>query len=422
MTKQPGWLQPLASAAALLIAAILIAAVVAVPLRFITAPQGYDQPTRIHWNTKNTTRFMGENRAALAAQVSQAVYPATQAENTPSVVLLYAPDDWQLALQAAALLRPLNAVLLPAETDVAEEIVRLSPRGSEQLDGARVVTLGQAQSPGGADLALDAAGMAGVRSRIGFPPRHAILVDPNDPDMALLAAPWSAYSGDQVVFDPADAPQGVPLYALGNVAAPQGTPRIVGPDPAATAVAFAKYEDPQNPLFGWGMDADTLTGYRAYTLALPEDPATAVLSANLVRRGKAGPLLWAGSAVLPIPTNDYLWSQRAGFWVTPSEGPFHHVYVLGGLNAITFPAQSQADYALEMGPYKGKGAGMSGVDMLAAVWVVFGMASAAWIFFHEHKFLPHQNWVLRLAWPLAAFILGPFAIGLYVLAYNQPLI
>jgi hypothetical protein len=67
-----------------------------------------------------------------------------------------------------------------------------------------------------------------------------------------------------------------------------------------------------------------------------------------------------------------------------------------------------------------KGVGMSGMDMLASVWIALGLASALWIALHETRFLPHQLWIMRLAWPLLALMIGPFGILLYVLAYRRP--
>ena len=120
--------------------------------------------------------------------------------------------------------------------------------------------------------------------------------------------------------------------------------------------------------------------------------------------------------------NNYLWTQRAAFWVTPSEGPFHHFWILGNTEQISFPAQGQADYAVEIGPYLGKGIGMSGIDFLAVAWVMLGLVSAVWIFVHQARFLPSPNWVMRLAWPLLAMMIGPFGIPFYYLAYNRPVI
>ena len=416
MQNHPTWLKPLAIVVAATIAAVLIGGVLMVPYRSLKAPEGYDQP-RAHWNTKNSTRFDGANLEEVASLVSRAVYPATQQENRPALVLLYPLDDWQSGLQAASLLRPLNAILLPATTVVGEEIARLGPTGSESLDGTEVLLLGGVEDPGGfASRPLEPADIAALA---GDNAQRAIVVDRDDPATALLAAPWAAYSGDLVVFDAADVPGGMPAYALGDVAA-EGLTRISAEDPSATAVRFASYSDPDNPSFGWAFNADTVPGYRAYTLARPDDPAMALLSANLARRGKPGPLLWVNERTLPQVVNNYLWSQRAAFWVTPSEGPFHHFWVLGDTNMVSFPTQGQADYAVEIGPYLGKGIGASGVDMLAAGWVMLGIASALWILFHQARFLPHQSWVMSLAWPLLALMLGPFGLLLYYLAYKWP--
>lgn len=45
--KQPGWLKPVGVLVTLVVAAILLAGIVAVPVTFASAPGGYDQP-RLH--------------------------------------------------------------------------------------------------------------------------------------------------------------------------------------------------------------------------------------------------------------------------------------------------------------------------------------------------------------------------------------
>lgn len=422
MSHTPSWLKPVAVVVAVTIVGILLAGIFTVPYRSLVAPSGYNQ-SRVHWNTKNTTRFDGADLAEVSVLVSRAVYPAIDPATTPDVVILYDPEDWQGGLAAAPLLRPLNAILLPATPDAFDDIGRLAPVGSDALGGTQVLGINDADLPEGYNAR--AATPAEVFDLLGAAersPRHAILVPEDEPSVALLAAPWAAYTNDLVVFDAADVPEGIQVYALGDVEAEGEVTRITAPSAAQLAVKFATYEDPANPLFGWGFNADSLTGYRAYTLARPDDPAMALLSANLNVRGKPGPLMWSGEDRLPQPINNYFWTQRAAFWVTPSEGPFHHFFVLGDTNTITFPAQGQADYAVEIGPYLGKGAGLSGIGMVAAVWVALGIASAGWILFHEAKFLPMQNWVMRLAWPLFALMVGPFGIPIYRLAYSRPVI
>lgn len=414
MPSIPNWLRPVSTITTILLAAVLIAGVLAIPYHATRSPEGYDQP-RLHLNTKNSTRFAGPDLAGVAAAVSQAVYPSVDADSRPRAVMVYSPDDWRSGLLATSLLRPLKAVLLPDSPDVAQEIQRLG--------AGRVILLnGAGQENGVVGESLNAEQLLQLRRSTGEPPRHAILVDPDDPGTALLAAPWAAFSGDLVLFDPGAAPQDLPLYALGDAHEVKNAKRISASDPAHTAVKFASFDDPENPLFGWGFNADSLTGYRAYILAPQADPALALLSANLAVRGKPGPLLWAGERALPGAVNNYLWTQRAAFWITPAEGPFHHFFILGAENKISFPAQGQADYAVEIGPYLGKGVGMSGIDLLAAAWVMLGIASAGWITFHQAKYLPIQNWVMSLAWPLLALLCGPFGILFYFLAYNRSIL
>lgn len=421
MTNIPGWLKPVAVTVAALTVGILLAGMVGAPYRFVQPPHGYDQP-RVHFNTKNSTRFYSANTSETAVLVGRAVYPATLPANTPDVIILYQEGDWQGGLAAAALLRPLNALLLP-DSVPANALTAFNPAGRADLGGAQLLLVNDAAAPDNAlaAQAISSADVLDLLVAVGAPPRHVIIADAGDPAMALLAAPWVAYSGDLVVFAPTDAPAELPHYALGDVAT-EGAKRIGNDSINATAVAFATYDDPDVPLFGWGMNADSLTGYRAYTIAPAGEFDTALLSANLARRGKPGPLFWSEDHTLPQAVNNYFFSQRAAFWVTPSEGPFHHFYILGDTGAISFPAQSQADYAVEIGPYFMKGFAMGPYDMLAVTWLVLGLASALWIAFHEIKFLPRQNWVMRLVWPLLAFMIGPFGIPLYVLAYKRPVV
>jgi len=416
----PNWFKITAVTLAVLIAGILLGGILAVPYRFVKSPHGYEM-SRLHYNTKNSTRFLGDNLEEVSARVSRATYPATSDENAPAVVFLYAYQEWQTGLAVASFLRPLNAILLPATSGVAEEVNRLRPAGSPELNGARVILLNGVQVDGVSGQEMSVEDLATLGGELGAGPRHAILVDVNDPGTALLAAPWAAYSGDRIVFDAGDIPDGIPTYTLGNVQL-EGAKAITGNSPAEVAVAFAAFDDADNPFFGWGMNANSPTGYRAYTLARIEDPAMALLSANLSTHGKPGPLLWTNQKDLPQVVNNYIWSQRAAFWVTPAEGPFHHFFVLGGIDTISFPAQGQADYAVEIGPYLGKGIGMSGIDLIAAAWVALGIVSAVWILFHERTFLPYQNWIMQMAWPLMAMMVGPFGIPLYYLAYSRPII
>lgn len=416
----PGWRRRLGVGVALALLALLLAGVVAVPLRSLTAPEeGTDG--RVHLNTKLSTRLAGGEAAAVGEAVARAVYPATSPETVPDLVIAYPTGDWRAGLAAASLVRPLNAVLLPAGADLSQAVARLRPRGASGLGGVQVLVMGGAEVPAGVSARqVDVDGVTGLRMSLDPAPRRAVVVDRDDPATAVLAAPWAGYSGDVVVFDPALVPDGLPSYGIGPVEGAGS--RIGGDDPARTAVAFAGFFD-RGTGFGWNINASTVeTGYRGFVLANADAPAVAVLAANLARRGRPGPLLWSGRETLPQPVNDFLWSQRPAFWTVPNEGPFDHVYVLGDTEAVSFAAQAQADYALEIGPYRMKGPGAAGMDMLAAGWLLIGFASALWIAAHQLRHLSGQHWVMRLAWPLWAVPGGPLGIVAYWLAYRRPVI
>ncbi|MDX1663700.1 MAG: DUF4396 domain-containing protein, partial [Candidatus Promineifilaceae bacterium] len=404
-------------------------------------PTGYDMP-RIHLNTKNTTRFMGNDLTETATLVARAVYPGTTEATTPDLIIFYDDANWRSGLAATSLLRPLNALLLPAsaaDSLPADFVIR----GSDSFGGAQALLIDGAtvEAERFTTRAIASADIPALLEESGAAPRHAILVDGDDPGTAVLAAPWATYSGDLIAFDDAvdlaDLSATYPTYVLGAAEADEEfiLARIGGTNPHATAVAFAAYENEARYedeieggsrtgelFFGWGFNADSLTGYRGFNIAPEGEPGMGLLSANLARRGKPGPLFWTPQEELPQGVYNYFFSQRAAFWVTPSEGPFHHFYLLGDTEAISFPAQGEADYAVEIGPYFQKGVGAGPLDMLAAAWVLIGVASALWIAVHESRFLPYQNWLMSLAWPLLALMIGPFGILFYRLAYSRPII
>jgi len=361
MTKVPPWFKILAVTFCGLMVAVLLGAALSVPYRWIRdeEPSGNDMP-RSHYNTKNSTRFTGGTVPETAVLVAQAIYPGTTNANSPDLLIFYDDADWRGGLAAAPLVRSLNALLLPASA-AASLPADFAVNGSERFGGVESLLVDGATIEDNrfSTEALSSNDVAAVLRENGTAPRHAILVNGDNPVTAVLAAPWAAYSGDLIVFDAGDVPADTPVYALGAVDAGEDeiAGRIGSGNAATTAVEFATFEDEANPLFGWGFNADSLTGYRGFIIAPEGEPGMGLLGANLARRGKPGPLFWSPQEALPQVVYNYFFSQRAAFWVTPSEGPFHHFYVLGDTNAISFPAQGEADYSVEIGPYFQKGVG-----------------------------------------------------------------
>ena len=74
MPGVPRWMAPAGTAVSVIVIALLLAGMLGVPYRATRPPEGYEQP-RAHYNTKNSTRFMGATAGEVAASVSRAVYP-----------------------------------------------------------------------------------------------------------------------------------------------------------------------------------------------------------------------------------------------------------------------------------------------------------------------------------------------------------
>lgn len=155
--------------------------------------------------------------------------------------------------------------------------------------------------------------------------------------------------------------------------------RIAASDGLAAAVALAEYHDePAN--VGWNLNGSRYLATHNFVLANASEPALAGLS--LARFGKFGPLLWVERDRIPSITQQYLWKMKPEFFNTPAEGPCNHLWVLGGLEQISFYTQAQADLSQEIGAYRFEEAGLSGMEVLGVVWIVAGLACGAWILLH----------------------------------------
>jgi hypothetical protein len=58
---------PIAVVIAVLVVGVLLAGIPGMPFRALIDLQGYDMGVRLHWNTKNTTRSIGDSLGEVAA-------------------------------------------------------------------------------------------------------------------------------------------------------------------------------------------------------------------------------------------------------------------------------------------------------------------------------------------------------------------
>jgi hypothetical protein len=361
--------------------------------------------------TKNTTRLGGANPVADAAAVALATYPGLTPATRPQAVVLVNDRDWTAALAAAALASaPLRAPILYSEGSSlpalsAQALAALRPTGAPQLDGAQAIEVGGAVAPAGyRTLALGGAGdftakeaggnrPAAVAAQVerlvatlhGGPPRRVLVVGADGPPaLAMPAAGLAAESGAPIL--PVDG-AGVPpatgralarlrrpvIYAVGPPTAVSHAalarlarfgvvrridprpgangatgPGTSGEDPAANAIAVARYAD--GP-FGWGVEQPGHGLVFAGASRPLDAPAAAPLSAS----GDYAPLLLLEAPnQVPGVLREYLGDIQPAYTDAPEYQPVHgaynHGWLIGDATAITPTVQAELDAMLEISP------------------------------------------------------------------------
>lgn len=112
----------------------------------------------------------------------------------------------------------------------------------------------------------------------------------------------------------------------------------------AESVAFARMWDPVG-MVGWNVNG---AGH-GFTLVNESDWQGAVGSAILSHLGFHAPLLLVNDPNrLPTPVSDYLNMVRPTFLVSPGDGPYNMVYVVGDYARISWPLQVGVNSSQEM--------------------------------------------------------------------------
>ncbi len=277
---------------------------------------------------------------------------------------------------------------------------------------------------------------------VSEPVRHVVVL-PSEGGSALAwslpGAYWAIYSGSPVVFagtDSLDAgalarirEYGAPAFvaapesllsdrALGQIRAVVQARRVAKGSLAAQAVHLAEFRDPDSG-FGWGRTHDSRNGYFEYVVTTPRESGYALAAFPLSKSNAAALLYASDDGSLPGVTDRYLWKQRADFYVTPAEGPFRHLWVVG--NRISYASQARMDHALEKGPYPSYGTTAFGpMEGLLVVFMAWGIASGIFVLVHSTRALPHVPLGMRIAWISTATLVPVLGILLYFAAYRRP--
>lgn len=380
--------------------------------------------------TKVTNRFPADDPVRLSALTAHAAQPPG-ADNESTAVVRVPTNDWRTALAATRLRSAMDAVLLFGNATLP---------GATNASNITNVTL---PNGGPAEAAAEIATMGDTADNIS--PNNVIIVSSENPQWALPAAAWSAYSGDPILYANSD---GVPqattaaiqelnashayVLAPGSLVSEEALSdlnvpwtRVAGQTPQQHAVEVAEYRD-ESREFGWGFTNRKQTnianpskyGFYNYMLVNPGQWEHGVASANL-QWGKAGPILLMNQdGSLPVVTENHIWRTKPDYFVTPAEGAYNHLFAMGTQDAVSWVAQGRTDYSSQISSYLMQGDGMSALEALVSVWAVFSLFGAAFVFAHSRHRLPEMGHWTRMVWPLFTLLLGPIGFALYWTAYR----
>jgi hypothetical protein len=137
-------------------------------------------------------------------------------------------------------------------------------------------------------------------------------------------------------------------------------------------------------------------------------------------KSNSAALLYAGdNGGLPAITDSYIWSQRSDWFVTPSEGPFRHFWVVS--NRLSYKGQSRLGFSVEKAPYPDMGAVALGpMEAIAIIFIALGIAGAIFALIHSSYTLPEVMVPIKIAWTLGAALVPILGVILYLNAYRRP--
>ena len=339
-----------------------------------------DPADQLEWG-EQTARIGGISAADVAAAATMAVYPPDGGDR-PSSWFLVRDDRWTDAVIAAQFAtKPIYSGLGVIKKDyvptpTVDLLRRLPVTGFPKGKGLETAVFGNA----GTDvfLALNERKLKATQLKARpavlaekVVPFHGggtrkyspsiVVASAEESSYALPAAAWSAYSGDTLVFAehntlPAATRRVVAqreklilerpaIYVIGpedvisesvvaELSAYGDVKRIAGDSAVETAVALARYRDPET-LFGWGLRNAPAN----FSLVNEQDWGDAVGAFTFAATGPQAPLLLTDSAEeLPEPVERYLEDVRGS---EPSHG-----FVFGDRESIGSAAFKEFDKAL----------------------------------------------------------------------------
>ncbi|WP_292727991.1 DUF4396 domain-containing protein [Methanoculleus sp.] len=394
----PDRLTPLRLAAwvaLVVVAGIILAATSYIWILSAAYGPGSDQESRVGWTLKNAQRIPGDTPEAVGASMAEILGGTT----------MPAPTD----PLAAAILAPVAAregrTLVYGGAAGPPDLDALSLEGLERLADSRDVVVVAREEPAYAMPAAYAA------AQFGAP----LVVLDNGGGVPGAVRDALAAGGERRFYVAAPS-RLVPDETLDDLRQYGTVERVAAENIYLHALTWARgrWDD-----FGWGMQEIVEDdGYYYYAMANPADPGFAAAGLPMAYLGNYGPLLYTPHDDLDPLTDQYLWRVSPDFFVSPADGPFMNVRVLGSPESVSYAAQARADLALETHEYWNQVTGASGLALLGWSWFVAGAIGAVWALLVMPARLPGTGFYPRLYWPLAILMLGPAGILAFFGVYS----
>ncbi|MDS1002735.1 DUF4396 domain-containing protein [Clostridium sporogenes] len=428
-------------------------------LKNIIFPNGISHKNnRTHLNTSNTIRVSGNSSKEVGMKVTEILFPALNTENRPNGLIIYKGDNWKDVLALMPLVKKYNSPIIPfnenEESSLLSYINKLKPKGISSLNNAQVLIYGNNINTLKDNLEKrnikvfninykdTSSILQEVYKNIFFDSNksYGFIVSDEDPLMTIPVATWMVQNGGVPLYLNNEKklytvsknilPNISKIYVIGkkdnannefiqSLKVP--VERIYGYNAENCAINFAKFYDKEEA-FGWHSNRSRNDNNHNFILCSKEEPLMALVGSQLALKGKMGPILWTDKNYLSSLTENYLWRMKPNYWVTPTEGPYNSLWIMGNENILPFSIQSRADYISEIQDYKTMGnQGVSGLDSISIIFSLISILGAIWVLLHLYFRMKNLSILTKLMWILTVLLLGPIGIWFYVISYiNSP--
>ncbi|WP_409069700.1 DUF4396 domain-containing protein [Clostridium sp. FAM 1755] len=428
-------------------------------LKNIVFPNGIShRNNRTHSNTSNTIRVSGNSSKEVGIKVTEILFPALNTESKPNGLIIYKGNNWKDVLALMPLVKKYNSPIIPfnenEEGSLLTYINKLKPKGISSLNNAQVLIYGNNINTLKDNLEKRNIKVFNINYKdtnsvlqevyknvfLNSNKSYGFIVSDEDPLMTIPVATWMVQNGGVPLYLNSEKklytasknilPNISKIYVIGkkdnannefiqSLKVP--VERIYGYNAENCAINCAKFYDREEG-FGWHSNRSRNDNNHNFILCSKEEPLIALVGSQLALKGKMGPILWTDKNYLSSLTENYLWRMKPNYWMTPTEGPYNNLWIMGNENILPFSIQSRADYISEIQDYKTMGnQGVSGLDSISIIFSLISILGALWVSLHLYFRMKNLSILTKLMWILTVLLLGPIGIWFYVISYiNSP--